>query len=60
MSAITVIGIDIGKSVFHLIGHDYSGREVFRHKLTRAKLIQFISQQESTTIAMEACCGAHW
>ncbi|GAD91363.1 hypothetical protein VHA01S_087_00030 [Vibrio halioticoli NBRC 102217] len=28
--------------------------------MTRVKLIQFISQQESTTIAMEACCGAHW
>lgn len=60
MSVIKVIGIDLGKSVFHLIGHDHSGREIYRHKLSRVKLVQFISQQETTTIAMEACCGAHW
>lgn len=43
MSVIKVIGIDLGKSVFHLIGHVHSGREVYRHKLNRVKLIQFIS-----------------
>ena len=32
MSVAKVIGIDLGKSTFHLIGHDYSGREIFRHK----------------------------
>ncbi len=30
MSTINVIGIDIGKSTFHLVGHDSSGREVCR------------------------------
>lgn len=60
MSFAKVIGIDLGKSTFHLIGHDYAGREVFRHKYSRAKLVDFLSVQESTTIAMEACCGAHW
>ncbi len=60
MSAIKVIGIDLGKSIFHLVGHDYSGRELYRHKFSRSKLIQFISVHEPTLIAMEACCGAHW
>lgn len=60
MSAIKVIGIDLGKSTFHLVGHDYSGREQYRHKLSRSKLLQFISVHEPTLIAMEACCGAHW
>ncbi|GAL13848.1 mobile element protein [Vibrio astriarenae] len=60
MSVIKVIGIDLGKSVFHLIGHDHSGREIYRLKLSRVKLVQFISKQETTTIAMKACCGAHW
>ena len=60
MSTIKTIGIDLGKSTFHLVGHDYSGRELYRHKFTRAKLIQFISVHEPATIAMEACCGAHW
>lgn len=60
MSAIKVIGIDLGKSAFHLVGHDYSGREQYRHKLSRRKLLQFISVHEPTLIAMEACCSAHW
>lgn len=60
MSVVKIIGIDLGKSTFHLIGHDYSDRELYRHKLSRSKLIQFLSTHEPVTIAMEACCGAHW
>lgn len=60
MSTIKVIGIDLGKSSFHLVGHDYSGKEQFRKKLSRDKLIQFLSQTAPTTIAMESCGGSHW
>lgn len=60
MSLIKVIGIDLGKSTFHLIGHDHSGREQLRKKLNRPKLLQFLSQHESVLIAMESCGGAHW
>ena len=60
MSTINILGIDIGKFTFHLVGHDLSGREVYRKKLSRPKLIQFISTSELTTIAMEACGGCHW
>ena len=60
MSTINIIGIDIGKSTFHLVGHDSSGREVCRKKFSRPKLIQFLSTIELTTIAMEACGGCHW
>ena len=60
MSAIKTIGIDLGKSTFHLVGHDHSGRELYRHKFSRIKLLQFISAHEPVTITMEACCGAHW
>ena len=48
MSDINVIGIDLGKNTFHLIGHDQTGKEVFRKKLNRIKLIQFLSTLEST------------
>jgi hypothetical protein len=41
MSTINILGIDIGKSTFHLVGHDLSGREVCRKKFSRPKLIQF-------------------
>jgi len=60
MTAIRVIGIDLGKNTFHLIGHDYSGREVMRKKLNRQKLLQLLSVHEPVVIAMEACGGAHW
>lgn len=53
MSTIKVI--DLGKSSFHFVGHDYSGQEQFIKKLRRVKLIQFLSQVESTIIAMESC-----
>ncbi|KGJ88350.1 transposase IS111A/IS1328/IS1533 [Colwellia psychrerythraea] len=60
MSTIKILGIDIGKFTFHLVGHDLSGREVYRKKFSRPKLIQVLSTLEMTTIAMEACSGSHW
>jgi len=60
MSTIHILGIDIGKSTFHLVGHDSSGREVCRKKLSRPKIIQFLAKAESTTVAMESCGGSHW
>lgn len=52
MSAIKTIGIDLSKSKFHLVGHEHSGQELYRHKFSRAKLLQFISAHEPVTIAM--------
>ncbi len=60
MSTIKTIGIDLGKSTFHVVGHDYSGRQRYRYKFSRAKLLQFVSVDEPVVITMEACCGAHW
>jgi len=57
---IQVIGIDLGKSSFHLVGHDQQGRSQFRKKLSRSKLCEFLSNHPLTTIAFEACGGAHW
>lgn len=60
MSTINILGIDIGKSTFHLVGHDSSGREVFRKKLSSTKLILFLANTERTTVDMESCGGSHW
>ena len=60
MSTSKVIGIDLGKSSFHLIGHDYAGREQFRKRFNRAKLIHFLTQTPPSIIAMESCGGSHW
>ena len=60
MAKVHLLGIDIGKNTFHLVGHDIAGREVIRHKFTRQKLLQFLSCCEPAIVAMEACGGCHW
>ena len=57
---IKVLGIDLGKSTFHVIGRDHSDHPVLRKKFTRTKLIEFIANLPPCLIAFEACGGAHW
>jgi len=60
MTSIKTLGIDLGKHNFHLIGRNAQEHTVLRKKLSRAKLLQFITQLEPCTIAFESCGGAHW
>jgi transposase len=56
-----IIGIDLGKRWFHLIGLDRDGAIVLKQKLTRAELSAFAATTPRTIVAMEACCGSqHW
>ena len=59
MSNITVLGIDLGKSSFHLIGRDSGDHLVFKKHLSRSKLLEFIVNLPPCIIAFEACGGAH-
>jgi transposase len=56
---IAVIGIDIGKNVFHLIGLDKSGAIVLKAKLSRSQLENRLANMPPCLIGMEACAGAH-
>jgi transposase len=56
---ISTIGIDIGKSVFHLVGLDGRGRIVLRKRLSRTHLLKVSVNLPRCLIGMEACCGAH-
>jgi transposase len=56
---ITILGIDLAKSVFHLHGIDARGRAVLRKRLSRAQLLPFVANLPRCTVAMEACGGAH-
>ncbi len=60
MSSTYIIGIDLAKHIFHLVGYDYAGRETFRMKLSRQKALQVLSVHEPVIVAMEACGGCHW
>ncbi|MGR5269136.1 IS110 family transposase [Vibrio astriarenae] len=55
-----MIGIDLGKNSFHLVGHDQHGHQLFKKKFTRQKLLEFLSFHEPVIVAMESCGGAHW
>ena len=60
MFTIKVLGIDLGKSNFHLIGRDLHEHCVYRKQLSRQKLLEFIANLPPCIIAFEACGGAHW
>jgi transposase len=56
---IATLGIDIGKTWFHVVGVDTSGKPVLREKLNRQSLLQFIGTCQRCLVGMEACAGAH-
>ncbi|WP_168788232.1 IS110 family transposase [Paraburkholderia aromaticivorans] len=60
MNEVTLIGIDLGKHVFHLHAQDAKGSEVFRKKPPRSQLLPFFSNLKAVTVVMEACAGSHW
>ena len=57
---IATLGIDLGKSVFHLVGQDAQGSTVLRRRMTRRQLIILTATLPDCRIGMEACCGAHY
>ena len=56
---VCTVGIDLAKTIFHLVGTDTTGKLVWRKRLTRHALISFMAQLPPVTIGMEACGGAH-
>ena len=54
------IGIDLGKTVFHLVGLDPHGEVVVRKKLSRTQLLRFTANRRIGLIGMEACGGSHF
>lgn len=55
---IVLLGIDIGKTWFHVVGCNRAGTHVARQKLNRSKLMQFMANQPQCLIGMEACSGS--
>src|SRR5467141_1491701 len=58
-SAIAVIGIDIGKNSFHIVGHDERGAIVLRQKWSRSQVEARFANMPPCLVGMEACVGAH-
>jgi transposase len=58
-TSIAVIGIDIGKNSFHVVGHDRRGAIVLRQKWSRRQVEARLANMPRCLIGMEACVGAH-
>jgi transposase len=58
-SKVAVIGIDIGKNSFHLVGQDRRGAIVLRQKWSRGQIEARLANLPPCLIGMEACVGAH-
>src|SRR3954447_9553047 len=57
---LAVIGIDIGKEVFHLIGLGRDGKVVLRRKIRRLALSDTFKTLPPCLVGMEACLSAHF
>jgi transposase len=57
---ISVLGIDIAKLVFHVVGMDDTGHMVLRKRIARSELLHFIAKLSPLHIGMEAYGRAHY
>jgi transposase len=61
MKKLRVVGLDMAKQVFHLVGMDEHGTILGRKRLYRAQVLACIAQRPPTRMGMEACGGApYW
>lgn len=54
------LGIDSGKTTFHLVGMNQRGVVVVRKRLSRTQLLQFTANLKVELIGMGACGGCHF
>ena len=59
MDQIKVIGVDIGKTSFHVVAVDGAGAVQLKRRCSRAQLMALMGKLTNCLVAMEACCGAH-
>ena len=58
-TSVAVIGVDIGKNSFHVVGQDRRGAIVLRQKWSRGQIEARLANLPPCLIGMEACVGAH-
>src|SRR5580692_8057606 len=54
------VGIDLGKTTFHLVALGDNGEVLLKKKFTQKQLIKFTANLQTSLIGMEACSGAHF
>src|SRR5215472_17494329 len=56
----TVVGVDIGKDVFHLVGFGAGGKIAFRRRIRRLGLKDAFEKLPPCIVGLEACLSAHF
>jgi transposase len=56
---VSIVGVDLAKSVFQVHGTAGDGRVLFHNKLSRTRLLHFMSKLDPCIVAMEACVTAN-
>jgi transposase len=57
---IVSVGIDLGKTTFHLVALGAAGKVLVRKKFTQRQLLTYTANMQTSLIGMEACSGAHF
>lgn len=57
---VTLIGIDLAKSIFQVCGVNQAGKHIFNRQVRRARLMELLLQYPDASIAMEACSGSNF
>jgi len=59
-ASLAVVGVDIGKEVFHIVGLGVDGKIAFRRKIRRLGLEDAFQRLPPCIVGMEACLSAHF
>ena len=54
------VGIDLGKTTFHLVALGAAGKVLVRKKFTQTQLLAYTANMQTSLIGLEACSGAHF
>lgn len=60
MNNVTALAIDLAKNIFQLHGTNAKGKIILKQKISREKLLEFITQLKPCDIYMEACGTANY
>ena len=54
------VGIDLGKTTFHLVALGAAGKLLVKKKFTQKQLLAYTANLQTSLIGLEACAGAHF
>jgi transposase len=60
MTSPAIVGIDLGKNWFHVVGLDEGGATILRKKLNRAQLAEYAATAPRCIVATESCPGSQY